>query len=175
MRLKIAGGCGEHGRNCFYVETEQFSFLVDCGVMAGETGGGNPHLTQEEIKRCRYVFLTHSHADHTAAVPWLLKNGFGGAVIATKYTLEQLPFQVEQTLALEEIGKYPMGIYGEKMLLFTTFFIPYALVQYYPLLYVLGHRTDKFLLFLPLLACWFLMPALLLWKFGVRHYKSSGS
>lgn len=24
-------------------------------------------------------------------------------------------------------------------------------------------------------ACWFLIPALLFWKFGIRHYKSSGS
>lgn len=91
------------------------------------------------------------------------------------FTLEGLEFMNVFTDGGRELGKYPMGIYGEKMLLFTTFFIPYALVQYYPLLYVLGHRTDKFLLFLPLLACWFLMPALLLWKFGVRHYKSSGS
>ncbi|MCI8800861.1 MAG: hypothetical protein HFH88_13775 [Lachnospiraceae bacterium] len=74
-----------------------------------------------------------------------------------------------------EYGKYPIGIYGRRMLLFTTFIIPYALVQYYPLLYVLGRRTEKIFIFLPLLACWFLLPALGLWKFGVRHYKSSGS
>lgn len=30
-------------------------------------------------------------------------------------------------------------------------------------------------MFLPLAACWFLIPAVLLWKFGVRHYRSSGS
>lgn len=91
------------------------------------------------------------------------------------FTLDGLEFMNVFTDGAREYGKYPIGIYGEKMLLFSTFIVPYALVQYYPLLYVLGHRTDKILIFLPLFACWFLIPALLLWKYGVRHYKSSGS
>lgn len=109
----------------------------------------------------------------------------GGTVIFTAlfviyaalcfFTLDGLEFMNIFTDGAREYGKYPIGVYGEKMLLFTTFVIPYSLVQYYPLLYVLGHRSEKYLIFLPLLACWFLLPALLLWKFGVRHYKSSGS
>lgn len=91
------------------------------------------------------------------------------------FTLDGLEFMNVFTDGAREFGKYPIGIYGKKMLLFTTFFIPYALIQYYPLLYILEHRTDRILAFFPLLACWFLIPALLLWKFGVRHYKSSGS
>lgn len=69
MRIKIAGGCGEHGRNCFFIESDSGTFLVDCGVMAGEEGGGFPHLTSTEIGNIKYVFLTHSHADHTGAIP----------------------------------------------------------------------------------------------------------
>ena len=91
------------------------------------------------------------------------------------FTLDGLEFMNIFTDGAREYGKYPIGIYGRRMLLFTTFIIPYALVQYYPLLYVLGRRTEKIFIFLPLLACWFLLPALGLWKFGVRHYKSSGS
>ena len=34
MRVKFAGGVGEHGRSCFLVEGEALSFLVDCGLMA---------------------------------------------------------------------------------------------------------------------------------------------
>lgn len=91
------------------------------------------------------------------------------------FTLDGLEFMNVFTDGAREYGKYPIGIYGEKMLLFSTFVIPYALVQYYPLLYLLGNRTEKILIFLPLSACWFLIPGLLLWKYGVRHYKSSGS
>ena len=91
------------------------------------------------------------------------------------FTLESLEFMNIFTDGAREFGRYPVGIYGEKMLLFATFFVPYALIQYYPLLYILGRRTERIYMFLPLLACGFLIPALLFWKFGVRHYKSSGS
>lgn len=91
------------------------------------------------------------------------------------FTLDGLEFMNVFTDGAREFGKYPIGVYGEKMLLFTTFFIPYTLIQYYPLLYLLGRKTDRILIFFPLFACWFLIPALLLWKFGVRHYTSSGS
>ena len=91
------------------------------------------------------------------------------------FTLEGLEFMNVFTDGAREFGKYPIGIYGKKMLLFTTFLVPYALIQYYPLLYLLGKRESVLYLFMPLFACLFLLPAFLLWKFGVRHYKSSGS
>lgn len=91
------------------------------------------------------------------------------------FTLEGLEFMNIFTDGGREFGKYPVGIYGEKILLFTTFIIPYALIQYYPLLYILERRTEWYLGVLPLAACLFLVPAMGLWKFGVRHYKSSGS
>ena len=35
MEVLIAGGVGEHGRNCFFVKGERICFLVDCGKLAG--------------------------------------------------------------------------------------------------------------------------------------------
>lgn len=110
---------------------------------------------------------------------------FGGSIVFSSlfliyaalcfFTLDGLEFMNIFTDGGKEFGRYPIGIYGEKILIFATFFIPYALIQYYPLLYILGYKTEIFYMFLPLLACWFFLPAMLLWKFGVRHYKSSGS
>ena len=102
MELKIAGGCGEHGRNCFLVDAEDTAFLVDCGIMAG-SDDRFPRLSAEEISRVKYVFLTHSHADHTGALPWLYKSGFCGLTIASRCTLEQLPFSPKNTVSLEQI------------------------------------------------------------------------
>ena len=45
MLLKVAGGVGEHGRNCFYVESKTLHFLVDCGLMAENPADPNPHLS----------------------------------------------------------------------------------------------------------------------------------
>lgn len=91
------------------------------------------------------------------------------------FTLEGLEVFNILTDGAREFGKYPIGIYGKKVLMITTFVIPYALVQYYPLLYILDKSACMFYVFLPLLALLFLVPCCLFWRCGVRHYKSSGS
>ena len=103
MELIIAGGVGEHGRNCFLVQGKTSCFLVDCGKMADTPEDPYPRLTREQISGLDAVFLTHSHADHTGALPWLYKNGFQGTVIATAETLSQLPFAVRESRTLEEL------------------------------------------------------------------------
>ena len=103
MELFIAGGCGEHGRSCFFVQGQDSCFLVDCGKMADTPEDPYPRLTPEQIRRLDAVFLTHSHADHTGALPWLWENGFRGAVIASGETLRQLPFFVPEAVVLEQI------------------------------------------------------------------------
>lgn len=91
------------------------------------------------------------------------------------FTLDGLEFMNVLTDGAREYGKYPVSIYGKRMLQFTTFVIPYALVQYYPLLYILDKSTNHFYIFLPLFAILFLLPCYCLWKFGIHKYTSSGS
>ena len=102
MKIKLAGGVGEHGRSCFLVSGARMSFLVDCGLMAGEREP-YPHLTPDEIRTLDYVFLTHSHADHTGAMPWLEENGFKGVVAATNETLSQLKNQPAAVMTLDRL------------------------------------------------------------------------
>lgn len=91
------------------------------------------------------------------------------------FTLEGLEFMNVFTDGGREFGRYPIGIYGKRMLQFCTFIIPYALVQYYPFLYLIGWTENTGYVFLPLAAVLFLIPGYLLWRLGVRHYKSTGS
>ncbi|MGN0686835.1 MAG: MBL fold metallo-hydrolase [Oscillospiraceae bacterium] len=111
MELKIAGGCGEHGRNCFLVENGENTFLVDCGIMAG-SDDPFPRLTCEEIRRVKYLFLTHSHADHTGAIPWIYEKGFCGWIIGSSCTLKQLSFPVRNAVPLESICSGNSGKIG---------------------------------------------------------------
>lgn len=90
------------------------------------------------------------------------------------FTVEGLEFMNIFTDGAREYGKYPVCIYGRRVLLLCTFVVPYALIQYYPLLYLLD-RGKPYYALLPIAACLFLLPCLLLWKLGVRHYTSCGS
>lgn len=90
------------------------------------------------------------------------------------FTIEGLEFMNIFTDGAREYGKYPVSIYGKRILQLCTFVVPYALIQYYPLLYLLDRGKAYYSLF-PVLACLFILPCLLLWKIGVRHYTSCGS
>lgn len=91
------------------------------------------------------------------------------------FTLDGLEFMNILTDGAREYGKYPIGIYGKRMLQFCTLIVPYALIQYYPLLYLLGRTNSLLNMVMPLFAVIFLIPCYVLWRVGVRHYKSSGS
>lgn len=69
--------------------------------MADTPGDPYPRLAPEEIRRLDAVFLTHSHADHAGALPWLYENGFRGTVAASGETLAQLSFEPPVRAALE--------------------------------------------------------------------------
>lgn len=75
----------------------------------------------------------------------------------------------------KNIAKYPMGIYKKGILLFFTFIIPYALVNYYPLLYLLGKNNNIIYAFSPLLVLLYLIPAFISFKIGTNKYTSTGN
>lgn len=94
MELFIAGGCSEHGRNCFLVRGQNVSFLVDAGIMKEKPEMPFPELTGEQIRHADYLFLTHCHTDHTGAVKWLIDRGFHGEIIASEPTLSWMKEKV---------------------------------------------------------------------------------
>lgn len=98
-RIIIKGGYGEHGRSCFMLEYKQNHYcMVDFGILDTDINP-LPKLTEEEIKKLDYLFLTHCHKDHTGAVSFLIEKGFKGTIIASK-----------ETIAFSDI-KYPYIIY----------------------------------------------------------------
>lgn len=91
------------------------------------------------------------------------------------FTIEGLEFMNIFTDGGKEFGKYPFSIYGDGVLKFLTYVIPLALFQYYPFLYLIGKSDNTYYMFLPLAGILFIVPCILFWKIGVKHYKSTGS
>lgn len=91
------------------------------------------------------------------------------------FTTQGLEFMNVLTDGGREFGSYPFSIYGEGVLKFLTFVVPLALFQYYPFLYLIGRSENKFYMILPLISLVFLIPCYLIWRLGIRHYKSTGS
>jgi len=91
------------------------------------------------------------------------------------FTVEGLEFMNVLTDGGREHGRLPFGIYGDGVLKFLTYVIPLALIQYYPLLYLIGREESVLYALTPVIALVFLLPCYGLFRFGLRHYKSTGS
>lgn len=79
------------------------------------------------------------------------------------------------TYGAKEHGKYPIDIYGKGLLKFCTYVIPYTLAQYYPLHFLLGKTARWQYSLFPFGTLIFLSFCYLLWRWGVRNYKSCGN
>ncbi len=76
-----------------------------------------------------------------------------------------------------EMAQYPLNIYQKWVTKFFTYVIPFGTVNYLPLNYILGKSDGNDLLYLltPVIGSLFILPCLIVWKIGVRHYRSTGS
>ena len=97
------------------------------------------------------------------------------------WTIETLEVMNAVTYGGTETAQYPLSIYRPWFRRFFTFVVPLASVSYFPALVILD-RADAaigsprgFQCTAPLIGVVFLIVSLQVWRFGVRHYRSTGS
>ena len=93
------------------------------------------------------------------------------------FTLEGLEVINIFTDGGRELASYPLPVYGKWVTRFFTFVIPFGCMNYLPLLYLTGRAESSPFLYMliPLLGFAFILPCVLVWRMGVRHYSSAGS
>jgi ABC-2 type transport system permease protein len=115
---------------------------------------------------------------------------FGGAALFAGLIVIQATLAFWATESLEVMNSltyggvfatsYPVTIYRTWFQNFFIFFVPLATISYFPTLAILG-RTDAlgtplaFQYLCPLIGFTFLALTLQFWRFGVKHYRSTGS
>lgn len=75
----------------------------------------------------------------------------------------------------KHMAQYPIGVFKKGFVLFFTVVIPYAFVNYYPLLYFVGKENNLLYAFTPLIVFIYLVPCFLVFKLGMKKYASTGS
>jgi ABC-2 type transport system permease protein len=96
------------------------------------------------------------------------------------WTTESLEIMNALTYGGVETAQYPIAIYQKYFRRFFTFVVPLACVAYFPVVAILGIAdplgSPRVLQILaPLAGFGFFGSTLLLWRYGVRHYTSTGS
>lgn len=91
------------------------------------------------------------------------------------WTVDGLEFMNILAEGGKKVAQYPINIYAKWFRTFFTFIVPFGLVNYYPVLYLFGKADNWYYGLFPLFTLIFLIPCLLVWRKGVKHYESTGS
>ncbi len=77
---------------------------------------------------------------------------------------------------MHEFAKYPLSIYPRAIGLLLTWAIPFGFASYFPATRLMGLDTPLWQAYgAPLVAAVLLAVALAVWRFGLRHYGSTGT
>jgi ABC-2 type transport system permease protein len=99
-----------------------------------------------------------------------------GAVLCFK-TVDGLEVVNIFTDGGREASQYPLSVYPRAVARVLTFVVPFGCFNYIPLVWLLGKPGASMVAALvsPWLGLLFLVPCALAWRWGVRHYLSTGS
>jgi ABC-2 type transport system permease protein len=77
---------------------------------------------------------------------------------------------------MHEFAKYPLTIYPRAIGALLTLLIPYGFASFYPASYLLGRDVPPVLAWgAPLVALVLMVVGMAVWRFGLRHYGSTGT
>lgn len=103
---------------------------------------------------------------------------FGIFLLAASYcfmTVQGLEVRNVFTDGGKHMAQYPIGVFKKGFVFFFTFIIPYAFVNYYPLLYFIGKNDNILYAFSPIVVFLYLIPCFIVFYMGVKKYEGSGS
>lgn len=103
---------------------------------------------------------------------------FGIFLLAASYcfmTVQGLEVRNVFTDGGKHMAQYPIGVFKKGFVFFFTFIIPYAFVNYYPLLYFIGRNDNILYAFSPIVVFLYLIPCFIVFYIGVKKYEGSGS
>ncbi len=102
--LEFLGAAGTVTGSKFLLEIQGRRVLVDCGLYQGlkELRRRNWAPLPVEPRSIEHVVLTHAHIDHSGYLPRLSREGFRGAVHATRGTADLLKLLLPDSGRLQE-------------------------------------------------------------------------
>lgn len=84
MKIRFLGAARTVTGSCYHLAVNGMQMLVDCGMRQGEDEKETDRHEFDFIpSEIQYVFLTHSHIDHSGMLPRLVNKGFKGKILLT--------------------------------------------------------------------------------------------
>ena len=92
----------------FLVKAGDEQILVDCGLYQGskEIQAKNREPFPVDATTIKAILLTHAHLDHSGYIPLLVRQGFTGKIMTTKFTEPLLAVVLRDSAKLQEEDAY---------------------------------------------------------------------
>lgn len=102
MKITFYGGTKIVTGANYLLDNGKKKILVDCGLFQGSkyAEGMNYEKFAYDASEIDYVFVTHSHTDHSGRLAKLYKDGFRGELIASKPTLDMIRIALPDNMNL---------------------------------------------------------------------------
>ena len=106
VTLQFLGAAGTVTGSKYLVDSPGARFLVDAGVFQGAKRLRLRNRARFPVDPASidFVLLTHAHADHTAFLPALVKQGFDGPVWCTEGTARLAEIVLADSAHLQELA-----------------------------------------------------------------------
>ena len=102
MKLRFLGGVKGVTGSCHYIEYNKKKILLDCGMFQGRDEDFNLQELEVSPAEIDYLFLSHSHIDHSGRIPLLVKRGFKGIIYCTKPTYDLCEIMLVDSAHIQE-------------------------------------------------------------------------
>lgn len=104
VKVKFLGGAKSVTGSRYLLEIGSLKVMVDCGLFQGpkELRLRNWDEFPIEPSSIDLILLTHAHIDHTGYLPRLVKQGFGGRIVATEPTVDLVKILLRDSAKLQE-------------------------------------------------------------------------
>lgn len=102
MNIRFLGAVKGVTGSCHLIEFKDKKILLDCGMFQGKDEDLNTEVLEVNPSEIDYLFLSHSHIDHSGRIPLLVKNGFKGIVYSSKPTYDLCQIMLIDSAHIQE-------------------------------------------------------------------------
>jgi len=102
MNIRFLGAVKGVTGSCHLIEFKDKKILLDCGMFQGKDDDLNEEVLEVNPGEVDYLFLSHSHIDHSGRIPLLVKNGFKGEIYCSKPTYDLCQIMLVDSAHIQE-------------------------------------------------------------------------
>lgn len=102
MDIRFLGAVKGVTGSCHYIEFNGKKALLDCGMYQGKDEDLNLEEFEVNPAEIDYLFLSHSHIDHSGRIPLLVKKGFKGTIYCSKPTYDLCEIMLIDSAHIQE-------------------------------------------------------------------------